>query len=332
MKNTFKKIFLACFLLFAISLLNQTFAAPVAKKDMDLDKIVAIVNDDVITQSELTEQLDMAKKEFIQNNEQLPEEKEFRSKILDSLINTTLQMQLAERNKIKISDDELNHAIAIIAQNNKLSLEQLSKSLEKDGMNITLLRNQIRKQMTLEKLHQMLFARDINITDEDVKAVLHNPPKPVSNILTYHIIDVLIPLSEKPTSEQLQATINTAQTLQSQLKTTNDAAKLVKGLTVNNQNVTSTDLGLRKLSDMPSLFAREVYKMKVGDVTSPIEAPNGYHLLKLIATQGVAPKPMKLTLDQAKQIVFQNKMAERAEKWIKELRANAYVKIMINDQ
>lgn len=306
---------------FAIAL-----AAPAKPAPQVSDKIVAVVNSEVITQSELNDHIAMMKQQFVQSGQPVPADAELRSKMLNNLIDTTLQLQLAKKNNLKVTDADIDNAIKMIAAGNHMSVPQFKQALAKSGMNEKVFRTQLQEQITLERMQGMLFGREINVSDAEIAAVLSNPPKPATTVSGYHVLDVLIPLPDHATAQQTTAAEKEAQTLYEKLPTVSDVAKFISNKTVNGQAITSNDLGWRRLTDMPELFAAEVVKLSVGNVSRPIQAPNGFHVLKLLATQG-GSQQVKLTKSQAEQIVFHRKMSEKINNWVKELRAAAYVKI-----
>lgn len=325
-----KKIQLVFGALVVLCLTNILFgiavAAPSKQAAQSSDKIIAVVNDEVITQSELNNHLAMIKHQMGPSGQSVPQDQELRSKVLDSLIAMTLQLQLAKKNNIQTTDKDVDNAIEMIAKGNNITVAQLKQSLPKSGMSMEAFRNQLKEQITIEKMQQMMFAREITVNDAEVAAIMANPPKPVSTVSAYHIIDVLIPIPDHATAQQSKAAEDAAQKLQDKLPGASDVAKLIKNISVNGQSVTSNDLGWRRLTDMPEIFAAEAVKLSVGQASRPIQAPNGFHVLKLVATQGGAQK-VSLTKAQAEQMVFHRKMQEKVEAWVKELRATAYVKI-----
>ena len=116
--------------------------------------------------------------------------------------------------------------------------------------------------------------------------------------------------------------------MSAKLKQEADIEKAIKEFDTPKQQVQSTDLGVRKIAELPPLFAQETIKMQVGQIAGPIKAPNGLHLLKLLEAQGAPPQNLKFTKERAQEFVFQQKLEKKLKPWLKELRDAAYVKII----
>lgn len=292
-----------------------------------LDKILAVVNNDVITQSEVDTKLAAYKSELIRARMPMPPASELQQKILDNLIDITLQKQLAKRNNIKVTDDELAHAIKVITENNRITEDKLKQELQKEGITFAAFRDQIREQILLEKVEQQAFGGEITVTEADIAAAMRTPPKVDPRLQAYQVIDVLVPVPEHATAAQIKAAKDLATELMPRIAATIKITAVISGEQVNGQEVKSVDLGMRRLDGLPEVFALAVMKMQIGEVSQPIEAPNGFHLLKVVDIKGGAAKA-KMTREQAEQIAYHQKVSERLVSWIKEVRAGAYIKIM----
>ncbi len=294
----------------------------------NLDKIVAIVGGDVITQSELNKRMTMISR---MSNEEGIKPSALRNQAMDSLINNLLQLQLGQRIGMQINETELNNVISNIAKNNHLTVEQLKKSLqEQEGLSFKEYREHLREQMLISRIQQQFLGKEVMINDKDVEKILRTPQK-IGNpgvAAQYHATDILIAIPDDASPDQVKAATNVATQIALGLKKGVAIEKLVQKYNVTGQEVTNTDLGWRKTDELPNLFVKEVVKMGVGQVAGPIKAPNGLHLLKLLEVQGGQPQPIKLTKEQAQEIAFHQKLEERLKPWLKELREETYVKII----
>jgi peptidyl-prolyl cis-trans isomerase SurA len=296
-------------------------------KSEHVDKIIAVVNESVITQSDYDKRLNGIKQQFEASHQSLPKADELKQKILDGLIYTELQLQLAKRNNITASEADVDAAIASIAKNNKLTVAQLRQQIQQhEGISYQAFRAQIREQMTISRVEQNFLGKDINVTDQEVDAILKNPPKMAASPTEYHVADILIDLPEQPTADQTKAAKKLAAELQKQLRSSTDIAALVQKNNSDAQPVHNNDLGWRTIEAMPTLFAQPVAKMHAGEVAGPLAAPNGLHVIKVTEVHG-APAAVKLTHEQAQNIAYQKKMEERLKPWLEQLRAGAYIKI-----
>lgn len=285
-----------------------------------LDRVVAVVNDKIVTQSQLDALIAEMQHSAAANN-MTTTNSEIRKKALDALIDQNLQLQLATRNKITATDAQVNEAIAKIAEQNHLSVEQLKAALAKQNVNYHKFFRQIHDQMMVHQVQQHIFAGRATVSDQEIQAVLRNPPARDTNNTGYHLDDLVIPLDESASPEQVKAAESTAANLITQAGKGTSFTQLAQS----DQHLQYNDLGWRRASDLPAILASEAVKMKPGAMSGPIRAPNGLHLLKLLDVKGQAPS---LTVAEAKNIVFQNKIKTQIDVWLKQLRKSSYIKIM----
>jgi peptidyl-prolyl cis-trans isomerase SurA len=316
--------------LFFLVLLSSGYAKSSVQEaaPANLDKIIAIVNSDVITQSELNKRMSMIGRMLSENKTEI-KAPVLRKQALDGLIYTLLQLQLAQRNDIKISEPVVDNAISNIAKNNNLTVEQLKKSLqEKEGVNFKEYREQIRDQILVSRVQQQFLGRDIVVSDKEVNKVLRNPPKINKEATRYHVLDILIGVPDNASPSQIKGATNTAAQIIKESKQGVDLETVVQKYNVDGQQVGSNDLGWRKIEELPNLFAKEIAKIKVGQIAGPLKAPNGLHLIKLLELEGPPPQSAKFTKEQAQELVFHRELEKKLKPWLKELREGAYVKII----
>lgn len=285
-----------------------------------LDHVVAVVNDKIITQSQL-DAIESEMQHMAANSNQPMSNAEIRKKALDALIDQTLQLQLASRNKVVVTDAQVNQSVAKIAEQNHISVDQLKAALTKQHINYNKFVKQIHDQMTVHQLQQHIFAGRASVSDKEVQALLRNPPPRDTSNTGYHLDDLIIPLDESPTPEQIKAAEATAADLIVEAR----KGTSFKEIAQTDEHLQYIDLGWRRSSDLPAVLGTEAVKMKPGALSGPIRAPNGLHLLKLLDVKGQAPA---LTAAEAKNIIFQNKIKTQIDMWLKQLRKSSYVEIM----
>lgn len=251
-----------------------------------LDKVVAIVNDGVITSTELDAQVELLKKQLLAKNMQLPSEMELRKQVLQHLIDVDLQLQLAKQNEITVDSTDLNDAIAKIASTNKLSLTQLREELSKQGLSWDAFRENIRKEILISRVQQKAVGRDFVVTAEQVEAYVKTAPPENSPEQIFHLQNIVIPLPEEPTTEQLNKARNKANDLLAKIKHGVDFGRLAIAESSGEFALEGGDLGERHLAELPDIFAKQVLSMRVGQVVGPIRTGNGFQLIKLIAVGG----------------------------------------------
>lgn len=248
-----------------------------------LDKVVAVVNDNVITASELAVQMDILRQQLIAKKMQLPTDEILRKQVLQHLIDVDLQLQLAKNNNISIDGTELDETIAKIAAENKLSLTQLREELGKAGLSWENYRDNVRKEMLISRIQQRSVGKEIVVSSEQVDDYLKTAHQTEKTQQIYHVQNIVIPLSEEPTTEQLNKARAKANALLVKIKQGQDFNQLAIAESSGEYALEGGDLGDRHLAELPEVFANKVITMKVGEVAGPIRTGNGLQLIKLVS-------------------------------------------------
>ena len=248
-----------------------------------LDKVVAIVNEQVITQSELDEQTALIRQQIMAKQSAMPSDQILQKQVLQHLIEVDLQLQMAKNHDIVVDAQELDETIAGIAERNHLTLTQLREILEKQGMPFDAYRDNMRKEMVMHRLQQKAVSKDIVVSNQQVEDFLKTAALTQKINQLYHVQNILIPLSEAPTSTQVQKAFMKAQALLIKIKQGSDFSSLASTESNSEYLLESGDLGERHLAELPSMFAEHLATMSTGDVSPPIRTGNGVQLIKLLA-------------------------------------------------
>lgn len=308
----------------------------IANTPVPLDKIVAVVNDGIITQSELDARVNLVTSNLAKNDTPLPPKEILDEQVLDQMINQNLQLQLADKTGIHVSEEDVNTTISKIAEHNNMTVEAMFNDMSKNGEDYALFRQEIREEMILHQLQQREVASKIMVTPQEVSDYLRSINAKKENRTQYHLENILIALPEAPTPEQN----NEAKALANQLLTEVNNGANFRGLAVEHSNgqqaLKGGDLGWRKLAELPDVFANAITGLNEGDVAGPIRTANGYHLIKLVAIRttenaNAAPEDDIQLRNQISNQIFQRKLNEKLQNWLMQLRANAYIKIMNAD-
>jgi peptidyl-prolyl cis-trans isomerase SurA len=233
-----------------------------------LEKVIAVVEEGVILKSQLEERISTVRADLLKTSRPIPPDDIFREKILDQLILETIQLQLAEKNGIRVSDSTLGDTMEKIAQQNGKSLSEFKVMLEEEGLIYKEIRNQVRKDLLLSRLRQKMVANRINITEQDVKNYLGSTEGQEKLSGAYQLAHILI------------ATEAQANELYKKVKEGADFYNSAKKYGEPN------DLGLRKVEQLPTIFVDPAKKLQIGEVSEPIKSPSGFHLVKLIDQKG----------------------------------------------
>ena len=251
-----------------------------------LDRVVAVVDDGVITASELEAQVVLLRQQITEKNMQVPSDVVLRKQVLQHLINVDLELQLAIQHSLEIDDDELIDAISKIAVTNIISLPELQKAVEAQGLTWKTYRENIRKELLISRLQQKAIGKEVMVTPQQVEDYLKTSVHPDKSQFTFHLQNIVIPLSEEPTSDQVKKARESASTLLAKIKKGGDFSNIAIEESSGEFALEGGDLGERHLAELPDVYAREVVKMKAGQVAGPLRTGNGFQLIKLVAMNG----------------------------------------------
>ncbi|MGD8640623.1 MAG: peptidylprolyl isomerase [Gammaproteobacteria bacterium] len=251
-----------------------------AKRDA-FDRIVAIVNDDVITQTELEFEMDAVKQQLRQQQTAVPPDNVLQKQVLERLIMMRIQLQRAERRLLRVDDESLNQAIENIAQQNGLNLAQFRRALESSGLSYKEYRERIRDEMIISRLQQRQVQRKINVTDQEISDFLANRDLQGRSNEEYHLQHILFEVPEAASAERIQAAKQKANEVLKQLKEGADFTQMAIANSDGQQALNGGDIGWRKLPEIPSLFADLVVNMEKGGLSDLIRSPSGFHIIKL---------------------------------------------------
>ncbi len=247
-----------------------------------LDRIVAIVNDDVIMQSEFHTKLRAVHAQIAQQGSQPPPPAILERQVLDGLIQNQIQLQLAQRAGIKIDDETLNQTITEIAARNNVSLSEFKKILEQDGYHFDQFRETIRAEITLTQLRKRQVLNRIVVTDKEINNFLANEIMQDNLESEVRLAHLLLSLPTTATAEKIEQTKQIAIQIQKDLLAGGDFAALAKSTSDGNNAEAGGDLGWRKISAVPTLFTNYIPDMKKGDISEVIQSSSGFHIIKLI--------------------------------------------------
>ena len=270
------------FLLVALAIMFPVHAqllTPAAPASQALDRIVAVVNDDVILQSELNSAVHSIQQQYAGHPEQLPPMNVLQQQVLDRLVLMRLQLQKAGDQGVHISNEDVSQAVASVAQQNKLTPEQLRAEVEQSGDSFAAFQEQLADQITVQRLHQSVVHDSVSVTDSEIDNLLNSPTYKAGEVHLAHI-QVSIPggadaaaiQASQAKAEQALAAIKGGMDFNAAAIRYSDATDALDG----------GDLGWRRMDEIPPAFADTIESMKPGDVSAALRGPTGFHILKLI--------------------------------------------------
>lgn len=271
--------------IFALLLILSCFTAH-AEEIITLDSIVAIVNEDVITQLELKTEFRAVIKNLKKKQARLPPANVLGKQVLDRMILERIQLDLAKRTGIKVDDTTLSRAINGIAAQNGLSLSQFRETLASQGVDFRQFRDEIKKQIILKRLIQRNVVNKITISDQEIENFLFNVNKQGGMDQSYHLKHILIATPEAASPAVIKKAQAKATEIVKELKTGKDFSSVALAVSDGQNALEGGDLGWRKTGEIPTLFADSVRTMDVGGISDPIRSPSGFHIITIVEIKG----------------------------------------------
>lgn len=312
------KLFLAASLLTSIAI-----AAP-----QPIDSIAAVVNNRIVTQSELQYRIALVKKQLASRKVTVPDAKTLQNQVLQLMINESLQQQTAHKLNISVSTTDVQKAVQNIAAQQGKTPQQFQALLKQEGIAETDFIAQIRQQLLTEKLLQATVARNLHVSPQEIEQGMKIALSQAGVNNEYHLLNIVVPLPETPTTQAVDIAKQKAERIATELTTGVDfqtiaAAEGGQGL------ISGGDMGWVKLAQLPPQIASAVLKLPKGGISDPIQTADGFHIVKLVDTRGNSEKVDKTQLrERVANLIFQRKLAEKQQQWLEQLRSSAFIKIM----
>lgn len=249
-----------------------------------LDQVIAVVDDDIIMASELQQRVELVRQQ--NRGGTLPPQAALESQVLERMIIESIQLQMAERGGVRISDAQLNEAMARIASQNNMSLPQFRQAMEAEGISFALARQQILDEMRISRVQRFQVGERIQITDQDVDYFLASELGKMASSAEYQLGHILIATPDNATPADLKAAEKKASEIVRKLRNGGDFRQLAMAESSSRTALEGGDLGWRKESQLPGLFADVAPKLQVGEISDPISASGGFHIIQLKDKRG----------------------------------------------
>ena len=287
--------FARCLLPIGLGLALTIVAGSASAQRVLLDKVIALVDEDVVLQSELESRVTEIQDNAARAERALPQAEQLRTEVLDSLVLENLQMQLAEKVSIRFNDDEINRILGTMAENNNLSFDEYLDVLNEAGVYLQT-RDQVRRQMTLQELQRGMVNRRIQITEQEIDNFLNSEMGREIMAPDYLVEHMLILVGGEETVAAKQGKLRYAADLLARINEgENFAAVRAAASQARLFEINATEFGWLKAEALPNLFREIVEGMEIGDAEGPIEAGNGFHLIQLANKAGGAEQMVKQT-------------------------------------
>jgi len=277
---------------------GTAFAAPQV-----VDKVAAVVNNGVVLESDIDNMMRTVKSQAQQAGQQLPEDRTLRHQILERQVMDNIILQMGEKAGLQISDQQLDQAIQNIAAQNRMSVDQLRSRLAYDGMNYSDYRAQIRKEMLISEVRNNEVRRRVTILPQEVDTLATQIGSQNSQGTELNISQILLPLPENPTQQQVDDQEALARQLVGEIKGGADFGKLAVTYSADPQALKGGNMGWGKIEELPTLFSQALSSAKKGDVVGPIRSGVGFHILKVNDLRGES-KNISVTEVHARHILL----------------------------
>ncbi len=266
---------------------NFANAATKTNEILKMDRIIAIVDQSVITEQELADRTRTVSAQLEKQGTELPPQNILEKQILERLIVDSLQLQLAAQTGLKVDDTQLDKTIERIAEQNKLSVEEFKTLLEKDGMSIRKFREDIRSEITIARLREREVDNKLSVSEGEVDNYLTTQASRGEENDEYEISHILIRTPEDASPEDLQkAKSKTEEVLKQLADSNNSFAQVSAGFSDAPNALEGGAMGWKNGSQLPALFLQALKDLQPGEVAKPIRSPNGFHVLKLTNRRG----------------------------------------------
>lgn len=271
---------------FIDQIVNEYKLDSVNKGDILIDRIVAVVEDDAVMESELDERLSMVTRRLSKSPNQLPPRELLKRQVLERVVLEHLQLQVATRRGIRIDDLTLNEAMQDIASRNKLSLEEFRDTLVRDGIDYVNFREQVRNELIIDKLRSRVINSKVQVTDQEVDELIASQTGSINKENEYWLRHILISVPEAASPDQVKAAREKAQSVRERALDGEDFAQLAISDSDGRNSLEGGDLGWRKADQLPSIFERIVVTLSKDEVSEIIRSPSGFHMIKLEDVRG----------------------------------------------
>jgi peptidyl-prolyl cis-trans isomerase SurA len=251
---------------------------------LEVDHIIAVVNDEAITSNELRARLVTVERQLRAQNVQLPPPKVLEQQLLERMITDRVQLQLAKETGLRVSDLELDAAMRRIAEGNKLSLQDFRVALEKDGVAWAKFREEIREEIVLSRLREREVQSRIVVSDGEIDNYLANPDLGAgTGSAEVQVAHIILRVPEQANPDQLMRIGARAQAALDQVRRGENFAKVAASYSDAPDGLSGGVMSPRPLDRLPALYADVVKKLKPGEVSDILRSPAGFHIVKLIS-------------------------------------------------
>lgn len=251
-----------------------------------LDRVVAVVGEEALMESELQDRMQMVRSQIKDRGLNVPPDEVLREQVMERLVIDTIQLQLAEKNGLRIDEQTLSGTIDRIARQNNMTRNQFRQAIENDGMTFAAFREQIRQEMLISQVRQRQVGQRIQVSQQEIDNYLSSPEALEEEGREFRVAHILIPVPDSPSPEEVASAQEKAKELLNEIRKEKNFQEVAVSASAGDQAFSGGDLGWRTALALPSLFADRVVTLKEGETAGPIRSPSGFHLIQLLETRG----------------------------------------------
>ncbi|MDC6484401.1 peptidylprolyl isomerase [Methylophilaceae bacterium] len=309
-----KKIYFTLFYFFTLFQVSQNLFS--VEEYQALDKVVAIVEKEVITEVELRNSINQVMASKKENSDEQYTDL-VRASVLNELIQKSLIEQYANESGITIEQKKIDAFLTNIAKKNKLTIEELRNTIEKDGIKFGRFIDNIRYELLLKQIKNKEISSKINISDFEIESQLRK--NEVLNPDVYNISHILIQNTSDASPEQIKENYEKSMEVYKMLLAKNSFEDIAKNYSNDSTAKSGGNIGWKKEADLPKLFNDQLAAINVGEITKPFQSPNGFHILKINEKKGVMKKKVIIKQTKLRHIIIKQNEITPEEEILKRL-------------
>ena len=311
-----KKVYSGLLYFFTIFLICQNLFSD--EKYQELDRVVAIVEKEVITEIELANAIkQVLNSSKNKNNSGEQYEELVRDNVLDQLIQKSLIEQYAAQFGIKVEQKKVDAFIDNVAKNNNMTIEELAETIERDGIRFGRFIDNIRYELILKQIKNKEISTKINVSDFEIESQLRK--NAVLNPDVYNLSHILIQNQSNASEDEIDANYKKSLEIYDLLKAKKSFEDIAIEFSDDSSGQTGGNIGWKKEEDLPELFVNELSKINEGEITNPFRSPNGFHILKINEKKGVEKKKVLIKQTKLRHIIIKQNEITPVEEITKRL-------------
>lgn len=267
-------------------LLTAPAFAAAPSQVLDVDRIVAVINNDVITETELDARLAETKRSLATQQIRLPPDDVLRRQLLERMIIERVQVQLASQTGIRVTDQDVEQALQTIAARNKITVDELYRTVTREGLDRAAYREQVKNQMLIQQLVDREITSRVTVTESEVANFLEGEQQRTRSDEEFNISHIYIAVPETAATDQVRQAKARADQVLRELREGGDFAQAAVSYSQGPDALKGGGIGWRNSGQLPELFVAALERLRPGDVSEVLRGPNGFHILRLNDRRG----------------------------------------------